>query len=429
RKGDSAESVLDGLDAGVELRLLAHVTLAVAVDAAVVAGHAAEDAPLPLPHWRAPRGGAGPWLGRVGATFRTHLSPSTVWFRNSLRAALALGLAILAARTVRVDHSFWVVLGTLSVLRSNALATGRTALLAILGTVAGFIVAAGLTLAVGTSRAGLWIALPVTVFLAAYVPTAVSFLIGQAAFTLYVIVLFDLLQPQGWRLGLVRMEDVLLGAAVSLVVAVLLWPRGARGQLRSALATLYRADAACLAAAFGYLLGDRTEPEVDASRRAARIEVARAGEAFDEFLTERGSRTLATVTWGRIAAAGDDLLLAVDAMEVMSLLGYRTDGCEDCVGRVRRDVDAVVGVFAGFADELEAARQPPGPRVEAAAATRDAVLQCLRAWGGAPGSPLDRTAIGLAAASFWSVEIARIGGELAEPLRSVAVAASSPWWR
>jgi uncharacterized membrane protein YccC len=72
-------------------------------------------------------------------------------------------------------------------------------------------------------------------FLAAYVPTAVSFLVGQAAFTLFVVVLFDLLQPQGWRLGLVRVEDIALGVGVSLVVAVLLWPRGARGQLRSAL--------------------------------------------------------------------------------------------------------------------------------------------------------------------------------------------------
>lgn len=50
-----------------------------------------------------------------------------------------------------------------------------------------------------------------------------------------------------------------LAGGVSLAAAVLLWPRhartqvrqrGARGQLRSALAALYRADAACLAAAF-----------------------------------------------------------------------------------------------------------------------------------------------------------------------------------
>jgi uncharacterized membrane protein YccC len=140
--GDPAESVLEGLDAGGELRLLAHAALAVAVDAAAVAGHAVHDPPSPLPHWPAPRAGAGPWLGRVAATLRTHLRPTSVWFRNSLRAALALGLAVLLTRITRVEHSFWVVLGTLSVLRSNALGTGRTALLAILGTVVGFVIAA-----------------------------------------------------------------------------------------------------------------------------------------------------------------------------------------------------------------------------------------------------------------------------------------------
>jgi fusaric acid resistance family protein len=328
-----------------------------------------------------------------------------------------------------VEHSFWVVLGTLSVLRSNALGTGRTALLAILGTVVGFVVAAGLTLAIGTSAVALWVTLPIVAFLAAYVPTAVSFLVGQAAFTLFVVVLFNLLQPQGWRLGLVRLEDIALGIGVSMVVAVLLWPRGARGQLRSALAAMYRADAACLEAAFGYLLGGGNQRQVDVRRRAAAIEVDRAAAAFEVFLTERGSRTPPTVTWGRVAAAGNDVLFAADAIELMGLLGYRTHGCQQCADRVRRDAAAVVRVFTGFARQLQERRVQPAPPIQVAADTRDAVVGCLRAWRGTPGSPLGPTAIALATAWFWSVEIARLGGELTQPLAAVAAAAQSPWWR
>lgn len=429
RAGDPAESVLEGLDAGGRLRLLAHTALAVAVDAAAVAGHAVDDAPSPLPHWPAPRAGAGPWLGRVAATLRTHLPPTSVWFRNSLRAALALGLAVLLTRITRVEHSFWVVLGTLSVLRSNALGTGRTALLAIGGTVVGFVIGAALTLAIGTSGVALWVTLPIVAFLAAYVPTAVSFLVGQAAFTLFVVVLFDLLQPQGWRLGLVRLEDIALGVGVSLVVAVLLWPRGARGQLGSALAAMYRADAALLEAAFGYLLGDGDQRQVDLSRHAAQTEVDRAAAAFEAFLTERGSRTPPAVTWARVGGAGNDALFAADAMELLGLLGYRTDGCQQCADRVRRDAAAVVEVFTGLARQLQQRRVPPAPRIQADDATQDAVVGCLRAWGGAPGSPLGPTAIALVAAWFWSGEIARLGGELAQPLAAVAAAAQSPWWR
>jgi uncharacterized membrane protein YccC len=429
RAGEPAESVLDGLSGGVLWRLVAHAALAVAIDAAAVAGRTVDDPPSPLPHWNAPRAGPRPWLERVRAALQTHLRPSSVWVRNSLRAALALGLAVLLTRVTRVEHSFWVVLGTLSVLRSNALATGRTALLAIAGTVVGFVVAVALTLAIGTSEVALWITLPIVAFLAAYVPTAVSFLVGQAAFTLFVVVLFDLLQPQGWRLGLVRLEDVALGVGVSLLVAVLLWPRGARGQLRSALAALYRADAACLDAAFGYLLGRRGQREVDAARRAAAAEAERAGEAFEAFLTERGSRVLPTVAWGRVAAAGNDVLLAADSMEAMGLLGYRPGGCEQCAERVRGDAAEVVNVLAGFAGQLQARRVPPAPRLRTAAETRDAVVGCLRAWRGAPGSPLGPTAIALATAWFWNMEITRLGGELAQPLAAVATAAQSPWWR
>jgi hypothetical protein len=129
------------------------------------------------------------------------------------------------------------------------------------------------------------------------------------------------------------------------------------------------------------------------------------------------------LTWARVADAGDDVLFAGDAMELMGLLGYRTDGCQQCADRVRRDAAAAVGVFTGFARQLQERRVPPAPPIQVAAATRDAVVGCLRAWRGAPGSPLGPTAIALATAWFWSAEIARLGGELTQPLAAVAVAA------
>ena len=55
----------------------------------------------------------------------SHLESHSVWLHNSLRGAVGLGLAVLVARLTGVQHSFWVVLGTLSVLRSNALNTGQ----------------------------------------------------------------------------------------------------------------------------------------------------------------------------------------------------------------------------------------------------------------------------------------------------------------
>jgi hypothetical protein len=67
----------------------------------------------------------------------------------------------------------------------------------------------------------------VVIFGSAYVPEIASFTAAQAAFTMMVLIFFNLVVPTGWRVGLIRVEDVALGALVGVIVSVLLWPRGA----------------------------------------------------------------------------------------------------------------------------------------------------------------------------------------------------------
>ena len=126
-----------------------------------------------------------------------HASPRSVWFRSSARGAVALAAAVPSPTCLDVQHGFWVVLGTLSVLRTNAAATGATVLRALAGTVVGFAVGAALMLAIGTGPTALWIALPIAVLVAAYAPGTAPFAVGQAAFTVTVVVLFNLLVPAG----------------------------------------------------------------------------------------------------------------------------------------------------------------------------------------------------------------------------------------
>ena len=167
----------------------------------------------------------------------------SIWLHNSLRGAAGLALAVLVADLSSVSHGFWVIFGTLSVLRSNALSTGQNVVRALLGTTAGFLVGAGLVLAIGTNTAVLWALLPFVILLAGLAPAAISFAAGQASFTLTLLILFNILAPAGWRIGIVRIEDVALGGAVSLVVGLLFWPRGAAAALGTALADAYRSSA------------------------------------------------------------------------------------------------------------------------------------------------------------------------------------------
>ncbi|MGH3182532.1 MAG: FUSC family protein, partial [Streptosporangiaceae bacterium] len=95
--------------------------------------------------------------GAIGVMTR-HASFRSVWFLNSLRGSLALAAAVLVADLSGVQHGFWVVLGTLSVLRTSAATTESTALRALAGTVVGFAVGALLLLGIGTSTPALWTA-------------------------------------------------------------------------------------------------------------------------------------------------------------------------------------------------------------------------------------------------------------------------------
>jgi hypothetical protein len=190
-----------------------------------------------------------------------------------------------------VQHGFWVVLGTLSVLRTSAAATGATAWRALAGTVAGFIVGAALLAAVGTGQDAMWAVLPVAVFVAAYAPGTTPFLVGQAAFTVTIVVLFNILVPAGWKVGLLRVEDVAIGCAVSFVVGVLFWPRGASAVVADDLAESFRRGGDYLVQSVDWALSEVMVPP--AAAVAAAGASIRLDDAVRGFLTEQGSKRLA----------------------------------------------------------------------------------------------------------------------------------------
>src|SRR5439155_10626799 len=68
-----------------------------------------------------------------------HASVGSVWLQNSVHGAVGLAVAVYIAQRTGLQHGFWVVLGALSVLRSNALGTGWSILSALAGTAAGIV--------------------------------------------------------------------------------------------------------------------------------------------------------------------------------------------------------------------------------------------------------------------------------------------------
>jgi hypothetical protein len=136
------------------------------------------------------------------------------------------------------------------------------------------------------------------------------FLVGQAAFTVTIVVLYNLLVPVGWKVGLLRIEDAAIGCAVSLVVGVLLWPRGASSVMADDLAEAFRRGADYLTQAVDWALSELTLPP------AAAEPAVSAGILLDDavrgFLAENGSKRVSK----------EDLFLLVNAATRLRLAAH-----------------------------------------------------------------------------------------------------------
>jgi uncharacterized membrane protein YccC len=403
----------DGMTFRDEVRISFHAhaiavaTRSVAAQALVAARRADLDA-------IAMRDRFGGLMGVAGIALR-NASVRSAWFINSVRGALALAAAIAVADLSNVQHGFWVVLGTLSVLRTNAASTGATALRALGGTLIGFVFGALLLLAIGTSTAALWVALVLAVLVAAYAPGTSPFAIGQASFTIVVVVLFNLLIPVGWTVGLLRIQDVAIGCAVSLAVGVLFWPRGTSTVVGNDLADAYRHGARYLTEAVDWVLGLSSQAPTGAA------ETATAGLRLDDalrgFIAEQGSKRVKKVDLWRLVGGSLRLRLTAHALAGLPNAVAEIDGTREALSERTLALEAWYDRLATYVGSprhgpLEPLRVP-------------AFLELASDTNPAPSRR--------ACYAIWIEEhLAHLSehiGELAESAAHLAAVRQRPWWR
>jgi hypothetical protein len=247
----------------------------------------------------------------------SHLSFHSVWFRNAVRGAAGLALAVGVAEVTDVQHGFWVVLGTLSVLRSNALGTGATALRAVGGTAVGFLVGSAIMIGVADHTVLLWLLLPVAVLVSGVVPSMISFAAGQAGFTLVVIILFNIIDPTGWKVGLTRIEDVAIGCAVSVVVGLLFWPRGATAALGRALSHAFVTSSGYLSDAVDRLTITARQVDTGPGQQASHKAYLLLDDAFRQYLAEGGAKVVSVETVTDLFTGSNRLRLAAYTLSTL----------------------------------------------------------------------------------------------------------------
>jgi hypothetical protein len=171
---------------------------------------------------------------------------------------------------------------------------------------------------------------------------------------LTLLILFNILQPAGLKIGLVRIEDVALGSAVSLAVGLLFWPRGAAGALGNALCDAYVDAANYLASAVAYGTGrcdaggPREQiPEEEAIRAAAASR--RLDDTFRGYLSERGAKPVPLAEVASLVTGASGLRLAGDALIALWHSDTADGGNREAA---RHELLTKVGLVTGWYDRF-----------------------------------------------------------------------------
>jgi uncharacterized membrane protein YccC len=367
-------------------------------------------------------GGAEPLQRGASAVRKTwkllgaHLTPTSASFRNSVRGAIGLAAAVAVIELATVQHGFWVVLATLSVLRSTALGTGSTIVQALVGTVAG-IAAGGLLLyAIGSDETVLWVVLPVAIVLAAYGARVLPLAVGQAGFTMTVLVIFNIIVPTGWQIGLVRIEDVAVGSAISLAVGLLFWPRGMEKLVRRSLGTAYTQSARYVAAATRRLAGADAGDGLADARQEARDAADRLDDAFRQYLAEPSRQSSQRDDLARLVSGATRVRLTAYSLSTLSP-AQGPSQFSRCDRELIAETDRLRAWYDGLAESVVQRQtiSPPQPGGDGSP-----VAQCVTSSLPHAGEAGPRSALGLLWADHGVAELRQLAIELAEPVGELA---------
>ena len=276
---------------------------------------------------------------------REHLTPRSVYFQGALRLAIALAVARLLAGVLDLSHGFWVLLATLTLMRTSAADTRSALRPALVGTLIGALIAAAALIVVAEPRVFV-VVLPV-VMLAGL---AAGPLLGpgwaQGLFTIVIALVFAQVAPADWRLAATRVLDVAVGAAIGVLIGVFAWPRGGAGEMHRATANYLFACAGVVRESVA-VLTKGAAPANALPRARALGQLAEASYALYQSERHRPARLdwQATIAAGHHAVRGAEALLRSDASgRMLACTAPLTAAAADVASRFERVAE---GLLAG----------------------------------------------------------------------------------
>jgi uncharacterized membrane protein YccC len=242
-------------------------------------------------------GGPAPGVEGIGETddepapplrmrIRDSVAEDSVVRRYALRVALVTAAAVGVGAALGLPRGYWITVTAIIILQPYTGATTQRALQRIAGTVLGGVLTAALGAAFHDHPA----AIPVLAFVFCGICVALLPL-NYAVFSVFLTPTFVLLAEAGagdWHLAGLRVVNTLVGGALALLGARLLWPAPEWRRLPAHAAAALRANRGHLRAALE-LIGDRGPEagrELRAARRGVGLALMDAEESFQRLIGE-----------------------------------------------------------------------------------------------------------------------------------------------
>ncbi len=140
-------------------------------------------------------------------------------FRNSISVGAASALGLTIGLGLGLPRDFWIVVTTVIALRPKVGPTVDFALMMVIGTVAGALIAGLITVEIGDIY--ILEALLLAFATCMFAIKGVNLGLSQVFITPFIIILLNLLYPGQWQLAEIRVLDVVIGGAVAILTVYL----------------------------------------------------------------------------------------------------------------------------------------------------------------------------------------------------------------
>lgn len=222
-------------------------------------------------------------------TLRASLTLNSMAMRHALRVAIVTTIAVLVTRLLNLPRGYWVTITALIILQPFAGATLIRGLQRVLGTVGGALLTVALVAVIHDSTG-----LLVVVFVLAAACVAflrVNYLIYSILLTPTFVLLAEM-SAGDWHLAELRVVNTLIGGALGLAGAWLLWPSAERDRFPELAASALRAAAAHLrvVVAMWSTTDDESSVALAAARRDAALAITNAEASFERMVAESTRR-------------------------------------------------------------------------------------------------------------------------------------------